>query len=430
MKTRAQIESLLTEVLSLVPGTEAAASYGGSERLNTRFGDNAVTQNMAAADESLRLTVSLGRRQGSAVTNALDSAALKRLADEALALTRVAPEDPEWVEAPGPQVYPAVPQRFFEATAALSPADLGRWVEAAVARARARGCVASGLASRSVSAHGLANTNGLFAHDLSSDASFSVTMHGARGSGSESCGSENVAMLDPEAAAADALQTALAAQDPAPVEPGDYTVVFEPEAVAEFLAFLFWNLDARDADEGSTALAGRVGTTICSEKISLVTRLDDPELPASAIGNDGLAARPVEWVQNGVLRRLWHDRWWARQKGTEADPTFYPLTVPGGSGSVEDLVRQCSNGLLVKRLWYIRYVDQRALLLTGMSRDGLFRIRDGAVAGPVRNLRFNESPLVFLHNVLALGAAKRVGGVKVPAILSDGFTFSSTTESV
>jgi predicted Zn-dependent protease len=104
--------------------------------------------------------------------------------------------------------------------------------------------------------------------------------------------------------------------------------------------------------------------------------------------------------------------------------------MDGEDRSLQDLIGLCSLGLLVKRLWYIRHVDRRELLLTGMTRDGLFLIENGALGAPVRNLRFNESPVVFLNNIAALSRAQRVAQVKVPGVLSEGFTFSSTTESV
>ena len=105
--------------------------------------------------------------------------------------------------------------------------------------------------------------------------------------------------------------------------------------------------------------------------------------------------------------------------------------MDGQDQSVADLIAQCEKGLLVKRLWYIRYVDRKELLLTGMTRDGLFLLEGGKIVGPAKNLRFNESPVVFLRNVVAMSRPERVGNLaKVPTIMSEGFTFSSETESV
>ena len=105
--------------------------------------------------------------------------------------------------------------------------------------------------------------------------------------------------------------------------------------------------------------------------------------------------------------------------------------MDGEDNSTQDLVRSCKRGLLLKRLWYIRFVDTKELLLTGMSRDGIFLVENGKIVKPVINLRFNEWPFVFLKNVVAMGRPVRIGGgSKVPAIMSSDFTFSSKTESV
>ena len=207
--------------------------------------------------------------------------------------------------------------------------------------------------------------------------------------------------------------------------------MFEPQAVNDLLGFLAYNLSARDAHEGTTVFAGKVGEKIASDIVTLKTRIDDPGLPSPLYGEDGLAARETVWIENGSLRRLRHNRYWAAQKQTPPDPTLMPMFLEGENRSLADLVSMCQKGLLVKRLWYIRYVDRRQLLLTGMTRDGLFLIENGKISGPVANLRFNESPVVFLENAVAASTPERVGAwSRLPGILSENFTFSSSTESV
>jgi len=205
----------------------------------------------------------------------------------------------------------------------------------------------------------------------------------------------------------------------------------EPQAVADVLAFLPRDMDARDADEGVTVFADKTDSKLFSSLINISIEIDDPGLPAAPFGEDGLPAKRTVWVQDGRIKRLRHDRYWALQRNTEPDPIRYPIFISGGKDSVEDLVRNCRRGLLVKKLWYIRYVDRKELLLSGMTRDGLFLVENGKIVRPVGNLRFNESPVVFLQNVVSLSEPRYVGGwAKVPAIMSEGFTFSSTTDSL
>jgi predicted Zn-dependent protease len=133
------------------------------------------------------------------------------------------------------------------------------------------------------------------------------------------------------------------------------------------------------------------------------------------------------------VKRLFYDRYWAAQQGVEPNASWFPLFMDGEDRSVADLVSGCTRGLLVKNLWYIRFVDRKEMMLTGMTRDGLFLVEDGKVVGPVKNLRWNESPIVFLRNVVGLSRPERVGEqgwAMLPGIMSEGFTFTSTTDSV
>ena len=120
---------------------------------------------------------------------------------------------------------------------------------------------------------------------------------------------ESVLKVDARDLARRALETAQNAQKPKPIEPGDYTVIFEPQAVADLLSFLAGNMSAREADEGTTVFTGKMGKRFFSEMVSIETRIDDPKLPAPPFGQDGLPARRTVWVKTGIVERLRHDRY-------------------------------------------------------------------------------------------------------------------------
>jgi len=431
VKTADEIRSLLSGVLGRTSADDATASYGWSSGHATRFGENAITQNMGNEGEGLSLSVAFGTRRGSASTTLVSDDGMAELVKRAEANARASAPDPEYVPPPGQQEYPEVPKRFHDEVTRLGPMDLAKDVARSINMVKAEGFTTGGLFSYDYGCRAMANSKGLFAHDRHSNLEYSLTVHGPAGSGAASDNGEAPGQVDAEGVARRALDTARAAQDPEDVEPGDYTVVFEPQAVADLLEFLAWDLDARGADEGRNAFAGKVGERIGAANVTISTRIDSALLPGPKWGEDGLASRPVTWVRRGVLERLRHGRYWAKEKGTHADPILYPVFMEGEDRSVEDLVAKCGSGLLVKRLWYMNYVDEKEMLVTGMTRDGLFRIEGGAVAGPVKNLRFNESPLVFLANAVAMSSPERVGGwAVVPGVMSEGFTFSSKTESV
>ncbi len=434
MRSEQEVRSILDRALSQLSAEEGMARYGYEWTLATRFGENAITQNIGGAQETVTIGAAFGRRHGTATTNRLDDDSLVATAARAEAIARRSPEDPEYVGLPGPQVYGDRPQRLFADVVALRPEDVAEDVRLVVDRARTQGLRASGLFGATVRAGGLRNTRGLWAWDAASDLDYSTTFHGANGSGKAAQVQSSRERIDVEKLAATALANTMLAQNPVALEPGLYTAILEPAAVGELLAFIVFTMGARDAEEGQTPFANTLGTKLMHETVSLRLRVDDPILPAPVYGEDGLPIEPVTWVENGVVRRLYHDRYWAQQKGTHADAARTPLFMDGEERSTEELVANCTRGLLVKNLWYLRFVDRRSLMVTGMTRDGLFWIEDGRIVRPVKNLRWNESPIRFLQNVLGLSRPERVGGEfmssLMPGVLAEGFHFTSTTDAV
>jgi len=431
MRDKNDIKALLDSVLSKVTAPHAQAEYYHNYSLATRFGENAITQNMGGEEENIRLVVAFGNKHGSSITNKMDEESIAKLVERAEDIANNSPDDPEFMPPIEPQEYPVLPPSFFEDVAELTPSDIAVEIHKVVSMAKAAGYKASGLFEASYNTQALANSEKLFAFHKSSNLDYSSTIHGPNGSGHASANGESVAQVNVESMAQRALETAIAAQNPRDIEPGDYTVIFEPQAVFDLLEYFAWDMNARDAEEGSTVFAGKEGQKFLSDKLTITTEIDDPDLPASPFGEDGLPARRTVWFKDGTVNRLIHNRYWASKKGTEPDPLIYPVFMAGEDNSLEDLIADCKHGLLVKRLWYIRHVDRRQMFLTGMTRDGFFLIDNGKIAAPVKNLRFNESLVVFLQNIIAMSRPERVGSwIKVPAIMSENFTFSSKTESL
>ena len=155
-----------------------------------------------------------------------------------------------------------------------------------------------------------------------------------------------------------------------------------------------------------------------------------PELPSATWNGDGLPLKRTQWVEKGVVKNLAYSRYWAGQKGVEAVPFGRSFIMEGGNQSLEELIKGTEKGILVTRFWYIRSVDPQTLLLTGLTRDGTFYIENGQIKFPVKNFRFNESPVIMLNNVEALGKPVRMGNVMVPPMKIRDFTFTSLSDAV
>ena len=204
---------------------------------------------------------------------------------------------------------------------------------------------------------------------------------------------------------------------------GHYDTILPPTAVADLMIYAYWTMSARDAYEGRTVFARpgqgtRVGDTLSTEQVSLwsdpaaVGLECAPFIVAHAssaeqsVFDNGLPAGRTDWIRDGALRALLQTRFSADLTGLEMTPYVdnLGLTVGGASGSVDDLVTGVERGLLLTSLWYIREVDPQTLLLTGLTRDGVYLVERGEVVGAVNNFRFNESPVALLDRFSTAGA--------------------------
>jgi predicted Zn-dependent protease len=204
---------------------------------------------------------------------------------------------------------------------------------------------------------------------------------------------------------------------------GHYDTILPPTAVADLMIYAYWTMSARDAYEGRTVFARpgqgtRVGETLSAEQVSLwsdpaAAGLECAPFVAAhassaeqSVFDNGLPAGRTDWIRDGALRALLQTRFSAELTGLAMTPYVdnLGLTVGGASGSVDDLATGVERGLLLTSLWYIREVDPQTLLLTGLTRDGVYLVERGEVVGAVNNFRFNESPVALLDRFSTAGA--------------------------
>jgi predicted Zn-dependent protease len=205
---------------------------------------------------------------------------------------------------------------------------------------------------------------------------------------------------------------------------GRYETVLPPTATSDLLIYLYWSAGAKDAADGRTVFSKPGGGTRVGERLSglPVTLASDPALPGlgcspfvlahasgpdSSVFDNGLPLRRTEWIADGTLAALHSSRHSARLAGLPVTPAIDNLTFAtsaAGTPTLEDMIASTGRGLLLTCLWYIREVDPQTLLLTGLTRDGVYLVEDGEVVGAVNNFRFNESPVGMLGRLLEVGA--------------------------
>jgi len=328
-------------------------------------------------------------------------------------------------------------------TADWGPEDKAARLEAVFNLARGHGLECSGILTSAWTQLAIANSAGLRCRYQTSRAQVSTTFHGANASGWAEGQARTHRGLDVEAVAAEACRIALAAADPGPATPGAWTVILPPAAVADLVMFLNWlGFGAQDHLAGVSPLAGKTGQALFSPLLGIVDDAGHPLTNGLPFDYDGLSRQRVPLVEQGVFRGPVHDRVTAKEAGTESTGHGAPrpnphgpypgnLVVAPGESTMDELVAGTERGLYVTHLHYTNIQDRNEMMLTGMTRDGLFLVEDGRITRPVRNMRFTESLFAAFKNIEAVTRDQSLhggffgGGFVLPGMKIRDFHFTS-----
>lgn len=434
-----EAKRILDQVMERSEADETEATLYEDVSALTRFAGNAIHQNVEERTATLTVRAIVGKRIGQAMTNQLDEASIGRVVADAAELARFAPEDEELPPRLGPQTYRTV-QAYHETTSTqvFGPGQRALAVAEVVEAARGAGLSVAGAFSNGRASYAVANSNGLFAYHRGSEAVFSVTATAEDSSGWAEQRSNNVAQLYPYEGGRIAIEKALASAHPKEIPSGVYPVVLEPPAVASLVEWLMLSYNALAVDEGRSFLSGKVGTRIAGEDIDLYSDPYHPLHQGVPFDGEGAPRKRLTLIEAGVVRDLAFDRVTARKHGVE--PTghasggrsaegawpSYPV-LEGGTVPMEEMIRSTERGILVTRFWYENLVDPMEMIVTGMTRDGLFWIEDGEVRYGLKNFRFNQSVPDLLNHVEMMSTPVLAGNMVAPAMKVTAFHFSSST---
>ena len=434
--SKEEAQAILKKALSFSKADECEVSLNGSEGGNIRYARNAVSTAGDMSSMGLAISSTFGKKTGSATINEFDDASLEKVVRRSEELAQLAPPNPEYVSLEGPKTF-AESITYNSATAAVNPDIRAEAVRKSLDVAKAAKLEAAGFLENTTSFRAIMNSKGLFAYNKDTDVSFSVTTRNQAGTGSGyvSNSFNDISKLDTLALTKIAAGKANGSAGARAIEPGKYTVILEPLAASDMLSNLVRGFDARGAEEGRSFMSKkgggtRLGEQLFNEQVNIYSDPFNPDLPSATWNGDGLPVERTSWVEKGIVKNLSYSRFWAQKKGVKAIPGAGRIIMEGGSASLEDLIKGTEKGILVTRFWYIRSVDPQTLLLTGLTRDGTFYIENGKIMFPIKNFRFNESPIIMLNNVEALGKAERNGNMIVPPMKIRDFTFSSLSDAV
>ncbi|MDF9812439.1 metallopeptidase TldD-related protein [Streptomyces sp. SPB162] len=409
---------------------------------NLRWAGNALTTNGVTRGRTLTVIATVNGAQGAA-SGVVSRSAVS--ADDLEPLVRAA-EEAARAAGPAEDAQPLVEGRahsagFTEPPAETSSEVFGSFAPAlgeSFATARAGGRQLYGFAFHSVTSSYLGSSTGLRLRHDQPTGTMELNAKSPDRSRSAWAGASTRDFKDVDPAALDAelAQRLVWAERRVELPAGRYETLLPPSAVADLAIYQLWSSGARDAAEGRTVFSKPGGGTRVGEKLSELplTLRSDPSAPGlesapfviahasgdeSSVFDNGLPVGPVDWIRDGVLTRLPTTRHSADLTGLPVTPAADNLILDGGgTKSLEEMVAATERGLLLTCLWYIREVDPATLLLTGLTRDGVYLVENGEVTGAVNNFRFNESPVDLLGRVAETGRTERT----LPREWSDYFT--------
>ena len=440
--SQTEAQTILKKVLAFSTADECDVTLSGSIEGNVRSARNSISTAGSADDVSLAVQSRFGKRSGVATCNEFDEATLRRCVQRAEEIARLAPESPEYVPLLGPQTYLDGSRSYTDATAAIDPDYRAKQIGASMALCDQKKLSSAGFLDDSVSFVAKRNSKGLEAYQQVSNVGFSVTVRTPDGTGSGYAAADytDAGKLDAARLTKIAADKAASSVKARAIEPGKYTVILEPNALlsnvdTSLLGALMGAMDARNADEGRSFLSKKGGGNRKGEKLfdERVTIYSDPlngEIGDLTFSGDGRAQKKTTWIEKGVVKNLYSSRFWAQKAGIPDLPRPNGWIMEGGTQSTADLIKGTEKGILVTRLWYIRPVDPQTLLFTGLTRDGTFYIENGVIKFPIKNFRFNESPVIMLNNLEAIGKPVRLSGNLVPPLKIRDFTFTSLSDAV
>lgn len=455
--SKEEARKILEKVIGFSKADGVEASLNGNDGGNIRYARNSVST--AGEDSNVNLSVQtfVGKKVGTATINEFDDASLEKVVRRAEELAKLAPENPEFMEPLAQQTYGAEAKTFIDATAKITPEYRAQAAADSINPASKKDITAAGFLEDSRGFGSFMNHKGAFAYNKSTGVDFTVTMRSNDGTGSGwvARNFNDVTKLNTAEASQIAIEKALQSRNAKAIEPGKYTVILEPNAASDLLSLMLFAMNARQADEGRSFLSkkgggSKLGEKIVDERVNIYTDPWNEEVPISnwagggggfggGGGSAGLARKKMDLIKNGTVANMIYDRYWASQKNAEATPFPGNRIMEGGTASIEDMIKDTKKGVLVTRFWYIRAVDPQTLLYTGLTRDGTFFIENGKIKHPIKNFRFNESPIIMLNNLETLGKQMRVasgggpgggGSSLIPAMKIRDFTFSSLSDAV
>ncbi|MFW6304618.1 MAG: TldD/PmbA family protein [Candidatus Saliniplasma sp.] len=442
------------KVLDKVEVDEVEVLIHRKDKALTRYANSKIHQNVGQKDFDVSIRAVLGKKIGSVSTNSVDEKSLIDALRSAENIAKHQKEDPDFIGLPEPKEDRSDKENYFEETASFTPDDRAEKVKEIIHYAGEKGVDRMYGAFETETIEVLvANTNGIMKSSRMSKANLTATAiadwDNDQGFGwSEQC-SANVNDIDHMKVARTAVEKGLNNMDTKSIEPGEYNVVLEPLAVNTMLMYLaMMGMSAKKVQEKRSFMNGKFGEKIMDERVNIFDDAMHDEMIGFPFDYEGVPKQRVDMVKDGIAKDVVYDSYTAGRDEEDRESTGHALPMPNpmspaplnlmmgtGDASVQEMIDDTENGILVTRFNYCRPVHPVKGILTGLTRDGTWKIENGEVTEPLKNLRFTQNLLDAFSDVELIGKERILfslgyypGYTCVPAMKIPEFNFTGTTE--
>ena len=434
MLSKEQAQALIQKVASSTKYYATVSIYQ-SEQGVTRFANSEISQNVTITNGSATITLYDGKKRVTCTTNALLESGMEQLVQDAESMLAFVPEG-EF--APFPFSTEPIPSRDSSGILAqnFGPIQRAQYIKDGMVLL-SDGFTASGALTLSSAVYALGDSNGGFRYAHFQRVDFNtVVTHESGADGAGECMSYTTPP-DILAHFKKAQATAQAAINPIEPELGAFTVVLSPGAFADLISFTSWMLNAKAVDQGISFASGKIGQKVFGDNLTITDDVTNPELFPMYFDMEGNPTQVLPLIKNGVIENVVYNNKYAAKAGVKttghamganaAGPAN--IVVAAGDGTyatVADIIKDTPNGIFINEFHYTNFVNPRELQITGLTRNGTFRIQNGEITKPLSTLRFTESLLNAFKNITAISEDRAVvSGSLVPAVRIEGFHFTS-----
>jgi len=437
-----RILQILDYVVKHTKADGVEALLMGGESYLTGFANNYIHRNVGEENYELHIRVVLGKKVGATSTSDLSDEAIDAAIENAINIAKLQKENKDFVSLP--KNYPG--ETEFEFVSDIPDADTrADFVKLLLAASKKYGFVSSGKFETELFKVAVKNSLGVERYMERSASTLKNIVLTDTSSGFSQDSKANYRDINVENILEESLEIAKMGQNPVSIEPGKYEVILTPYAVEEFLSSMkYLSLSAKNIEEGTSFMKGHFGEKLFPETITLFDDGTASETLKMPFDFEGVPKKRVYFIENGVVKDVLYDSFYAYKEGK--DPTGHSLPQPNelgaypmnffvgiGDATVEEMISHVEKGLYVQRFWYTNPMEPVTLLITGMTRDGLFLIENGKITKPVRHMRFTESILNAFKNCLEISNVSKIiyedGAVTTaPYMRIKEFNFTSRTE--